>query len=181
MQENRRKTSHLDSTAALLCVIMAAHARRAMERDGICRRFKDIAVMKLCLSDACALLTFVSLLSNLYSVSSVFPKSEFLIMPNMSPRPGHLSSLRSFGDVRLSSLSSLSLFANNFLSLAWQLPSVVAQLLERTTRKNKRELPAVSRCSKAQILPAEQSARLVPVSTDLSSTDAFFSRFGDRS
>lgn len=129
---------------------MAAHARRATERYGICRRFKDIAVMKLCLSDACALLTFVSLLSNLYSVSSVFPKSEFLIMPNMSPRPGHLSSLRSFGDVRLSSLSSLSLFANNFLSLAWQLPSVVAQLLERTTRKNKRELPAVSRCSKAQ-------------------------------
>lgn len=43
-----------------------------------------------------ALLTFVSLLSSLYSVSSVFPKSEFLIMPNILLQPGHLSSLLSF-------------------------------------------------------------------------------------
>lgn len=48
---------------------------------------------ELCLAGVRALLTFVSLLSNLYSVSSLFPKSEFFIMPNMSLRPGHLSSL----------------------------------------------------------------------------------------
>lgn len=41
-------------------------------------------------------LTLVSLLSSLYSVSSVLPKSEFLIMPNML-QPDHLFSLRSFG------------------------------------------------------------------------------------
>lgn len=56
---------------------------------------KDNTVMELCVTGVHTLLTFVSLLSSLYSVSSVFPKSEFLIMPNMSP--GHLSSRRSFG------------------------------------------------------------------------------------
>lgn len=51
----------------------------------------------MCVTAVRALLTFVSLLSSLYSVSSVFPKSEFLIMPNMLLQPGHLSSLRSCG------------------------------------------------------------------------------------
>lgn len=61
------------------------------------KSLNNIAVMELCVTGVNTLLTFVSLLSSLYSVSSVFPKSEFLIMPNMSP--GHLSSLRSFGFV----------------------------------------------------------------------------------
>lgn len=40
-------------------------------------------VMKLCVKSVLTLLTLVSLLSSLYSVSSLLPKSEFLIMPNM--------------------------------------------------------------------------------------------------
>ena len=56
--------------------------------EGDCRSLKDIRLTKLCLTDVHGLLTFVSLLSTLYSVSSVFPKSEFLIMPNIFASAG---------------------------------------------------------------------------------------------
>lgn len=75
---------HFYSTSRFLCVIVAAHASNATQIGAYCRSFKNIKVMKLCVA-VCprTSLTFVSLLSNLYSVSSVFPKSEFLIMPNI--------------------------------------------------------------------------------------------------
>lgn len=80
--------------------------------------------------------TFVSLLSSLYSVSSVFPKSEFLIMPNMSLRPGHLSSLRSFG-----------------VSLV--LPVVLVLLLKKTTFS----LPTAPLRGRPQLLKKKQKTK----------------------